>query len=86
MSLSDRYSRVRKAHRSNNRPRPPMRSRIAGVVWGMWRIIRSLALIGVGAGVVGAGVLGWLYKTDVVDDPGDHISRAAIQELSLIHI
>jgi len=81
MSLSDRYSRVRKAHRANNRARPPLRERLFGLRRTLARLLRRAVLAVTILGVVAAGVSAWSYKAYVIDDPGAHISRAAIEEV-----
>lgn len=81
MSLSDRYDRVRKAHHDSNKPKPTLRQRGGRVGRFVLRVLKGSVVVALGLGIAGAGWFGWFYKNEIVENPGPHLERAAIEEI-----
>lgn len=80
MSLDDRYKRLKKAHRDAAR-KPTLRERAGGLGRLLWKLTKWSAIGSLAASLAGAGWFAWFYKTNVLDDPGEHISRSAIEAI-----
>ncbi len=80
MSLDDRYRRLKKAHRKAAET-PTVRERAGGLGKLLWKATKWTAVGGLAVSLAGAGWFAWFYKTSVLDEPGEHISRAAIEAI-----